>query len=70
MIVVVPIPEGHQLKINAFIDHSSLEVFINDGELNFSCRIYPHQSERDLRLFAINQQAKLENRFIGRSKIH
>ncbi len=30
-----PIPEGHQLKINAFIDHSSLEVFINDGELNF-----------------------------------
>ncbi|HGY1115594.1 TPA: glycoside hydrolase family 32 protein [Providencia rettgeri] len=55
-----PIPQGHQLKINAFIDHSSLEVFINDGELNFSCRIYPHQSERDLRLFAINHQAKLE----------
>ncbi|MGV2937837.1 glycoside hydrolase family 32 protein [Providencia sp. AGC89] len=56
----VPLPETQQLKIHAFVDRSSLEIFINDGDVNFSCRIYPHEGERDLKLFAINNQAKLE----------
>ncbi|MCW2258130.1 beta-fructofuranosidase [Providencia alcalifaciens] len=54
-----PLPQTRHLKIRAFIDKSSLEVFINDGEQCFTSRIYPQASERALTLFAINQSAKL-----------
>ncbi|EKT64943.1 glycoside hydrolase family 32 protein [Providencia burhodogranariea] len=53
------LPQTRHLKIRAFIDKSSLEVFINDGELCFTSRIYPQEGERALTLFAINQSAKL-----------
>ncbi|MEQ5209350.1 GH32 C-terminal domain-containing protein, partial [Proteus sp. fly-1067] len=45
--------------IHAFIDKSSLEVFINEGEICFTSRIYPQKNQRALTLFAINQSAKL-----------
>lgn len=35
-----------------FIDRSSIEVFINDGEAVFSSRIYPTEGDRQLRLFS------------------
>ncbi len=54
------LPKTKQLKIRAFIDKSSLEVFINNGEQTFSCRIYPQDSDYTLKLFAINQSAKLD----------
>ncbi|EKT54246.1 glycoside hydrolase family 32 protein [Providencia sneebia] len=54
-----PLPQTRHLKVRAFIDKSSLEVFINDGELTFSSRIYPKENERKLKIFTINQQAKL-----------
>ncbi|WP_273827405.1 glycoside hydrolase family 32 protein [Providencia rettgeri] len=55
-----PLPQAEQLKIHAFIDQSCLEVFINEGEINFSCRIYPEQLQRKLQLFTINQSAHLK----------
>ncbi len=54
-----PLPQTRHLKIRAFIDRSSIEVFINDGEFSFSSRIYPNENERMLKIFAINQCAKL-----------
>ena len=53
------LPNSNQLKIHAYIDHSSAEIFINDGEITFSSRIYPQKNERELKLFAINGTAKL-----------
>ncbi|XP_018320180.1 uncharacterized protein LOC108733496 isoform X2 [Agrilus planipennis] len=32
------------LKMQIFLDASSLEVFLNDGEITFTSRIYPNQS--------------------------
>ncbi|MER5123068.1 GH32 C-terminal domain-containing protein, partial [Providencia stuartii] len=54
-----PLPQTQYLKIRAFIDKSSIEVFINEGEMCFTSRIYPQEGERALTLFAINQKAKL-----------
>ncbi|ELX8381480.1 GH32 C-terminal domain-containing protein, partial [Providencia stuartii] len=54
-----PLPQTRYLTIRAFIDRSSLEVFINEGEMCFTSRIYPQEGERALTLFTINQSAKL-----------
>lgn len=56
----VPLPKTNLLKIQAFIDNSCLEIFINDGEINFSCRIYPDIGKSALQLFTINQTAFLK----------
>ncbi|WP_369310203.1 glycoside hydrolase family 32 protein [Providencia rettgeri] len=56
-----PLPQTEQLKIHAFIDQSCLEIFINDGEINFSCRIYPEQEQKILQLFTINHAALLKS---------
>lgn len=34
-------PEHNQLEIRLFLDRSSIEVFVNDGEASFTARIYP-----------------------------
>lgn len=55
------LPATDKLKIRAYIDRSSIEIFINDGELTFSSRIYPKKDQRALKIFAINGPAKLES---------
>jgi beta-fructofuranosidase len=42
------------LRLHIYIDRSSMEVFVNDGEATFSSRIFPDEGDRALRLFAIN----------------
>ena len=37
----IPLPQGDMLALRIFIDTSSVEVFINDGEAVMSSRIYP-----------------------------
>lgn len=55
----VSLPASGLLSLRVFIDSSSLEVFINDGQACMSSRIYPAQHERCLSLFAENGQAQL-----------
>ncbi|RKS87633.1 beta-fructofuranosidase [Orbus hercynius] len=50
----IPLPQGNTLKLHIFVDHSSVEVFINDGEYSFSSRIYPTNNDRTIYLFAEN----------------
>ncbi|WP_392565626.1 sucrose-6-phosphate hydrolase [Utexia brackfieldae] len=50
----IPLPEGNLLKLHIFMDHSSIEVFINDGECAFSSRIYPVNPDKTMYLFAEN----------------
>ncbi|RKQ40922.1 glycoside hydrolase family 32 protein [Enterobacter sp. R1(2018)] len=47
----VPLPENGDLRLRIFIDRSSIEVFVNEGEYCLSSRIYPQQ-DRQLQLFA------------------
>ncbi|MFV8801674.1 glycoside hydrolase family 32 protein [Yersinia sp. LJYL362] len=55
----VALPEQGLLSLRIFIDSSSLEVFINDGQACMSSRIYPTEHERCLSLYAENGQAQL-----------
>ncbi|GGG13567.1 invertase [Paenibacillus albidus] len=40
------------LTLHMFVDTSSVEVFVNDGEAVFSARIFPEQVSTGIRLFA------------------
>lgn len=45
------------LTLRIFIDHSSIEVFVNQGEACLTSRIYPQPEQRPLTLFADNGRA-------------
>ncbi|WP_113672499.1 glycoside hydrolase family 32 protein [Vallitalea guaymasensis] len=40
------------IKFRIFIDKSSIEVFINDGEYTMTCRVYPTKEEKNIILFS------------------
>ncbi len=40
------------LKLHVFVDHSSIEVFVNDGERVLSSLIFPAPEDRGIRLFS------------------
>ncbi|RIW29115.1 glycoside hydrolase family 32 protein [Bacillus salacetis] len=44
--------QDNVLKLQIFIDHSSVEVFINGGEKVMTARIYPDQSSSGIRFFS------------------
>lgn len=45
------------IKLHIFMDTSSLEIFVNDGEEVFSSRIYPSELSRDIKFLAVNGDA-------------
>ena len=57
----IPLPQGDMLALRIFIDTSSVEVFINDGEAVMSSRIYPQPEERELSLYASHGVAVLQH---------
>ena len=57
----IPLPQGDTLALRIFIDTSSVEVFINDGETVMSSRIYPQPEERELSLYASHGVAVLQH---------
>lgn len=44
--------EDKLLTLHVFIDHSSVEVFINDGEKVMTARIYPEKDSTSIRFFS------------------
>ena len=44
--------DGNYLKIHAFVDISSVEIFINDGEEVFTSRIFNSSTSTNINLFA------------------
>ncbi|MBB5174186.1 sucrose-6-phosphate hydrolase SacC (GH32 family) [Texcoconibacillus texcoconensis] len=42
---------GELKKVDLFFDHSILEVFINDGELAFTSRIFPTKQQLDIQVY-------------------
>ncbi len=49
------------LKLHMFVDRSSVEVFINDGETVFTEQIFPDPTSKGLELFADNGTIHLKN---------
>ena len=48
-----PMPEGNDLvSVHAFLDHSSVEIFVNDGETIFTDLIFPHSPYDSLEVSA------------------
>ncbi|KAG5504412.1 hypothetical protein JKF63_04864 [Porcisia hertigi] len=52
-------PTSVLLQLHVFIDRSSIEVFVNDGEATFSSRIFPDEGDRALRVFSVNGTADM-----------
>ncbi|MBA8199100.1 glycoside hydrolase family 32 protein [Citrobacter freundii] len=57
----IPLPADNLLSLRIFIDRSSVEVFVNDGEACLSSRIYPQPGQRDISLFASHGAASLHD---------
>lgn len=55
----IALPLNNVLHLQIFIDSSSVEVFVNQGEATLSSRIYPQPGERALSLFAEKGQATI-----------
>jgi beta-fructofuranosidase len=53
------LPESVLLQLHVYIDRSSMEVFVNDGEEVFSSRVFPGEGDRTLRLFSMNGSADM-----------
>lgn len=43
-----------KIKFHLFIDHSSVEIFVNNGEEVFTSRIFPKQDSQEIYFFAKN----------------
>ncbi len=57
----VPLVPSASLALRMFIDSSSVEVFVNDGEACISNRIYPDADRRELILFSWHGTAILSD---------
>ncbi|WP_447308009.1 glycoside hydrolase family 32 protein, partial [Escherichia coli] len=57
----VELPDTEYLTLRIFLDRSSVEVFVNDGEATLSSRIYPQADSRQLSLYAAHGDAILTN---------
>ncbi|CAL1288935.1 unnamed protein product [Larinioides sclopetarius] len=57
----IPLSDDDTVSLRVFLDHSSVEVFVDGGKKCMSSRIYPEKNERQLSVFANNGQAVLEN---------
>ncbi len=49
--------DGNKIKFHMFVDTSSVEIFINDGEEIFTSRIFPSEDSKEIRFFAGNGKA-------------
>lgn len=52
-------PENKRIKLNIFVDDSSIEVFANDGKVVFSDVIFPDPSSRSMSFYAKGGDAKI-----------
>lgn len=43
---------GEKIKFHLFVDSSSVEIFVNDGEEVFTARMFPAAKSREIRFFA------------------
>jgi len=49
-----------KIKLHFFIDTSSIELFVNDGDEVFTSRVYPSAENKKIKFFAKNGKARLK----------
>ena len=54
----LPVHDG-RLKLHVFVDASSVEVFVNDGERVFTTLVYPSAASRGVEFFGPVTGAKI-----------
>ena len=54
----LPVPDG-RVKLHVFVDASSVEVFVNDGERVFTSLVYPSAASRRVEFFGSVTGAKI-----------
>lgn len=52
--------DAKKIKFHVFVDISSVEIFINDGEEVFTSRIFPQHDSEEIRFFAKDGQVSFE----------
>jgi beta-fructofuranosidase len=52
--------DSHKIKFHLFVDTSSVEIFINDGEEVFTSRIFPDQDSKEIRFYTKGGRALLQ----------
>ena len=52
-----PMP-GEKIKLHLFVDSSSVEIFVNDGDEVFTSRIFPDRKSKEIRFFATGGSAR------------
>ncbi|WP_446905338.1 glycoside hydrolase family 32 protein [Aeromonas veronii] len=55
----IALPDGARLTLRVFLDLSSVEVFVNDGDATLSSRIYPQPGKRQLSLYSAHGETVL-----------
>ncbi|WP_300001146.1 glycoside hydrolase family 32 protein [uncultured Cedecea sp.] len=55
----IPLPDSDILSLQIFIDRSSVEIFVNEGEACLSSRIYPAEEQKEIIVFAHHGRALL-----------
>jgi fructan beta-fructosidase len=55
----VNLRQSARLKVHIFLDRSSVETFINDGEVVLTDRIYPSASSRGIELYSDDGKSKV-----------
>ncbi|MDQ0632840.1 levanase [Arthrobacter pascens] len=57
-----PVPPGNgTVDLTVFVDHSSIEVFVNDGEQTLTSLVFPKSEEQSLKLVAGGGSLSLRN---------
>lgn len=52
--------DAKKMKFHMFVDTSSVEIFINDGEEVFTGRIFPRPDSKEIRFFAMEGRASFK----------
>lgn len=59
-ISTAPIQYDSTIKFHVFVDQSSIEVFINEGETVFTSSVFPYSGSTGLELFSLKGSAPLQ----------
>ena len=57
----VDLNKNSQISLRVFLDRSSIEVFINDGEAVMTSRIYPKENIDNVEFFTRNDEVKIQS---------
>jgi len=60
--VFAPVDPGlESITFRVFVDQSSIEVFVNEGDVVLSSLIFPDPGKRGIQLFSLNGEATLQS---------